>query len=133
MTPANNDSLRLDFQFVELPTNTYFLHVSKDRISGYADQLQAMAQAVYLILNIERYEYVIYSWNYGVELMDLFGRPISFCIPEIRRRITEALTQDSRITAVDEFSFEHSKGKVSATFKVHTVFGDIEAGKEVEI
>lgn len=133
MIPANNDNLQVDFQFEELPTNTFFLHISKDSIAGFTDRLQAMVQAIYLILNIERYEHLIYSWNYGIELADLFGQPISFCIPEIKRRITEALMQDSRITGVDEFSFEHKRGKVFTTFTVHTIFGDIEAEKVVEI
>lgn len=133
MIPVNNDNLQVDFQFEELPTNTFFLHISKDTVAGFADRLQAMVQAIYLILNIERYEHLIYSWNYGIELADLFGQPISFCIPEIKRRITEALMQDSRITGVDEFSFEHKRGKVFTTFTVHTIFGDIEAEKVVEI
>lgn len=133
MIPANNDNLQVDFQFAELPTNTFFLHISKDSISGFTDRLQAMVQAIYLILSIERYEHLIYSWNYGIELADLFGQPISFCIPEIKRRITESLMQDSRITGVDEFTFEHKRGKVFTTFTVHTIFGDIEAEKVVEI
>ena len=133
MIPANNDNLQVDFQFAELPTNTFFLHISKDSISGFTDRLQAMVQAIYLILSIERYEHLIYSWNYGIELADLFGQPISFCIPEITRRITEAWMQYSRITGVDEFTFEHKRGKVFTTFTVHTIFGDIEAEKVVEI
>jgi phage baseplate assembly protein W len=100
MIPANNDDLKVDFQFQELPTNTFFLHISKDTITGFTDRLQAMVQAIYLILNTERYEHLIYSYNYGIELVDLIGQPIPFCIPEIRRRITEALMQDSRITGL---------------------------------
>lgn len=133
MIPANDDNLQVDFQFEELPTNTFFLHISKDSISGFTDRLQAMVQVIYLILNIERYENLIYSWNYGIELADLFGQPIPFCIPEIRRRITEALMQDSRIIGVDDFSFDHKRGKIFTTFTVHTVFGDIETEKVVEI
>lgn len=133
MIPANNDDLKVDFQFGELPTNTFHLRISKDSITGFTDRLQAMVQAIYLILSIERFEHLIYSWNYGIELADLFGQPISFCIPEIRRRITEALLQDTRITAVDEFEFEHSRGTVHTSFLVHTIYGDIEAEKAVEI
>ena len=84
-------------------------------------------------MNIERYEHLIYSWNYGIELADLFGQPISFCIPEIKRRITEALMQDSRITGVDEFSFEHKRGKVFNLHGSHNFNGNIEAEKVVEI
>ena len=133
MMPENNDGLQVNFDFAELPTNTFFLRISKEHIAGFTDRLQAMAQAIYLILNVERYEHLIYSWNYGVELADLFGKPIAFCIPEIRRRITEALLQDSRILGVDDFTFEHSKGRVHTTFMVNTIFGSVEAERAVEI
>ena len=133
MIPENNDGLQIDFQFAELPTNTFMLRISRDIITGMADRVQAMVQAIYLILNIERYDYLIYSWNYGVEFSDLFGQPVAFCIPEIRRRITEALMQDSRITGVDQFEFDHARGVVNTTFLVHTIYGDIEAERSIEI
>ena len=47
----------------------------------------------------------MYSWDYGVELADLFGEPVSYVCPELERRITEALLQDGRIEGVDGFSF----------------------------
>ena len=59
-------------------------------------------QAVYLILNVERYAFPIYSRDYGSELSDLIGTPRDYAISEIKRRITEALTQDDRITSVDD-------------------------------
>ncbi len=133
MLPVTNDGLKVDFQFQESPTNTFRLHISKNIITGFTDSVQAMVQAIYLILNIERYEHLIYSWNYGVELADLFGKPIPFCIPEIKRRITEALLQDTRITSVEEFAFEHTKNQIHTTFVVHTIFGNIQAERTVEI
>ena len=84
-------------------------------------------------MNIERYEYLIYSWNYGIELNDLYGQPIPFVLPELKRRITEALLQDTRITGVDNFSFETTKGKVHAIFTVSTIYGDVEAEKVVNV
>ena len=128
-----NDGLNINFQFQELPTNTYRLKFDKDTITGQTDRLEAMIQAIFLILNIERYDYLIYSWNYGIELVDLFGKPIPYAIPEIKRRITEALTQDKRITGVTDFDFDHRKGKVFTTFTVNTIFGDVQAGKEVDV
>jgi hypothetical protein len=98
------------------------LNISFDRIAG----LEAVRQAIFLILNTERYQTPIYSWNYGVELADLFGQPASFVKPELERRIRDALSQDDRITGVDGFSFE-SKGKtVHCAFTVHTIFGSYE-------
>lgn len=133
MLPAVNDDLQKDFEIEEQPTYTYKLNLDNSTIAGYVDDLEAMKQAIYLILNIERYEYLIYSWNYGIELNDLYGQPIPFVLPELKRRITEALVQDSRILRVDNFSFETNKGKVHATFTVHTIFGDVEAERVVNI
>ena len=110
-----------------LPTKTYHLHILTMRVQGLTDGLEAMKQAVFKVLQTERYRYSkIYSGNYGVELWDLIGQPIPYVLPEIQRRITEALTWDERITGVDGFEFEVQKSKVRTTFKVHTIFGDIE-------
>lgn len=133
MLPAVNDDLQKDFNIEEETSYTYKLDLDNSTIAGYVDDLEAMKQAIYLILNIERYEYLIYSWNYGIELNDLYGQPIPFVLPELKRRITEALVQDSRILGVDNFSFETNKGKVHATFTVHTIFGDVEAERVVTI
>lgn len=133
MLPAVNDDLQKDFNIEEETSYTYKLNLDELIIAGFVDGLEAMKQAIYLILNIERYEYLIYSWNYGIELNDLYGQPIPFVLPELKRRITEALVQDSRILGVDNFSFETNKGKVHATFTVHTIFGDVEAEKVVNV
>jgi hypothetical protein len=133
MIPAVNDDLINDFEYEELPTRTFRLNIPSNTITGFTDELEAMKQAIFLILNVQRYEHIIYSWNYGIELEDLFGQPISFVLPELKRRITEALLQDTRITGVDNFSFETTKRKVHATFTVSTIYGDVEAEKVVNV
>lgn len=133
MIPAVNDDLQSDFEFEDETSNTYKMNLNESTIAGYVDEREAMVQAIYLILNIERYEYLIYSWDYGIELTDLFGQPIPFVLPELKRRITEALMQDTRITGVDDFSFDTNKGKVHVSFTVNTIFGEIEAEKVVTI
>ena len=115
------------------PTRTYALSWERGRIQGHADGAEAVKQAIYLILNTERYQYPVYSWNYGVELMELFGKPVNYVLPELKRRIAEALLQDDRVTAVDQFAFETEGGKVHVTFVAHTVFGGMELEKEVDI
>jgi phage baseplate assembly protein W len=106
----------------------------RNKIIGTCDNLEAVKQAVFKILNTERYAYIIYSWNYGIELKDLFGQPIRFVCPEIERRVKEALLQDDRITAVDNFEFDISKKNVVAvSFTVHTLFGDLNERTVVNI
>ena len=102
-------------------------------IAGFVDGIDAMKQAIYLILNTERYAYIVYSWNYGVELADLIGKPIPFVMSEAKRRITEALMQDTRIKGVSDFAFESQGSALQVTFTVHTIFGDIETDREVVV
>jgi hypothetical protein len=131
MIPSTNGFLAQDFVIEEQPSKTYKMHLDESIILGYADKLDAMVQVIFSILNTERYQYVIYSWNYGIELVDLYGQPVSYVIPELKRRITEALTWDERIIGVDNFSFDVDKGKITCNFTVHTIFGDIETEKVV--
>lgn len=114
-------------------SKTYKMRLQTNHVVGYTDELDAMEQAVYKILQTERYQHVMYSWNYGVELEDLIGMPVSQAEPEIQRRITEALTQDERVKSVDGFSFERKQGKVRVTFTVHTVFGELQGEKELRL
>lgn len=134
MIPANLGFLDQDFEIEQQPSKTYQMILESGRIQGYTDGLEAVKQAVYKILLTERYRYIMYSWNYGIELQDLFGEPVSYVCPELKRRITEALTQDDRIEDVDEFEFDLSrKGLVHVSFLVHTIYGEIQAEREVEI
>lgn len=129
----NIDKLSLALTEVNIPTNTHKIIFNKDRVSGYADGLEAMRQAVYLILSTERYEHPIYSWDYGIELKDLFGQQSTYVIPVLKNRIIEALKQDDRITGVSDFEFE-VKGKViSVNFVVTTTLGEINTGLEVTV
>lgn len=132
MIPSTTAFLEQDFEITEQPTHTYKMNLESNLIRGYTDGQEAMKQAIYKILNTERYQYVIYSWNYGIKLLDLYGEPVSYVCPELERRITEALTWDDRIQTVDNFEFNISKkGEILVTFTAHTVFGDVVAEKVV--
>ena len=116
------------------PSKNYRMLISSERINGWNDEPDAMKQVVYKILSTERYQYLIYSWDYGIELKDLFGEPVDYVCAELERRITEALTQDDRINGVSDFSFDVSKkGVVRAAFKVETIFGEFETETEAAI
>lgn len=115
------------------PNRTYKIVNDLDRISGQTDDLDAIKQAIYLILSTERYAYLIYSWDFGVELANLVGKPMSYVMSELPRRVTEALTQDNRIDDVVDFEFERSGKKLHATFTVVTTAGNIPTELEVEV
>ena len=132
MLPAGLDIKNLEV--VKQPSLQHKMNLSDSFIAGKCDGKEGLKQAVYKILSTERYENVIYSRNYGVELKDLFGQPVKTVIALIESRIKEALLQDDRITDVDGFIFDTSqKHKVSVTFTVHSELGDFEVLKEVMV
>ena len=120
---------------VDVPTLTYKMDLERNRVDNYADGVVAMKQAIFKILQTERYQHKeIYSDNYGVEFKDLFGMPTTYCVPMIEQRIKEALLWDERITNVYNFVFSLEKrGIVSVTFNVDTVFGSTTIETEVAI
>lgn len=133
MIPQTGDDLKQDFTIETLPSRTFRMNYNTLTITGTVDQIKAVEQAVFLILNTERYEWLIHSWDYGVELHNLIGKDVEYCLPEIERRVKEALLQDDRITAVQNFEFEVNKKKVLTTFVVVSIFGEINTEMAVEI
>ena len=132
MIPTNATVLE-DFEIEVDNTLTHKLLIDKERILGKADGIEAIKQAVYVMLNVERYDWVIFSPRFGVELKDLFGKPIPYCLSEIKRRIRECLLVDERITEVKDFEFELNKGTVLTTFLVVSNVGEFKQEMEVKV
>lgn len=129
-----NDGLENDFEYETQPDYTYKLNADAERIAGYVDELEAYKQAVHKILNTERYEHIIYSWDYGIELKELFGQPIPYVVPELERRITEAVMADDRTENVSNFDFDTSeRGVVHVKFTAESILGSVEIEKDVAI
>lgn len=138
MIPQRDSFTSDEYSIVESPTKTYKMDIEDNkrdlRIKGYTDERKAMEQAIYKILLTERYQYLIYSWNYGIELKDLFGKPIPYCCVELERRIREALLQDDRITKVYDFEFENPEFEtIFVKFKADTIFGEMDLSREVRL
>lgn len=134
MIPSTSAFFEQNFELDEQPTLTYQMNLNRKSIQGYTDELEAMKQAIFKILSTERYQYIMYSGNYGIELLDLYGEPITYVCPELERRITEALTWDERIESVDDFEFDTSKkGEILVTFIAHTIYGDVAAERTVNV
>jgi phage baseplate assembly protein W len=122
-----------NLQEIQEPTYTHYWDVYKNRVRGHTDELEAMRQAVHLILHVERYKYPIYSRNFGIELNDLMGKPQTYAVPELKRRVEEALLWDDRITGVSEWEVSHKRDTVIADFTVHTIFGNLRESLEVHV
>jgi hypothetical protein len=120
-------------EVVERPSKTYRLDTASNKMLGKIDKLEAIKQAIFLRLSIEKGMHLIYGDDYGIQLEDLIGETDTYVLPTLQGRITEALLQDERILSVDNFYFTDEKGNITASFTVHTVLGDIEDELEVNI
>lgn len=130
MLPLNDKDI-LQINETTEPSNTFFIDFDKGRISGFIDEREAVKQAIMLILNTERYKFLIYSWNYGAELETLIGTHPDIVEDEAERLISEALLQDDRITAVYDFEFNRNRDALLVNFKVDSIYGDINIETEV--
>ena len=134
MTPNTDDILINNVETVtEQTSKTYYLDIEKNIIYNFCDGLEAMKQTIYCILNTERFDHLIYSWNYGIELKHLIGESTTFVIPELERVIKEALLQDTRIIDVNNFNFDVKQNEILVTFTVITTLGNIEMERVVSI
>ena len=122
-----------ELESVEYSDKEYKLNTGKDAIAGTCDKIDAVKQAVFKVLNTERYDNLIYSWDYGVELKDLYGMPMSYVQPEIKRRFEEALLQDERISEVTDFEFEVKGHELYVSFFVTCNYGKFAAERTVTI
>lgn len=117
----------------ERPTRTYKVDFDTGRVAGFVDETEAMKQAIFKILSTERFLYLIYSWNYGIELNAVVGKSYPVFSSEIKRVITEALLADSRITDVTDFQVEQiDKRTAHVSFTAETIFGEIPVERTVK-
>lgn len=144
LLPAFSEEVVDEFAYSQEPGLTYKMRVDQEngtagQFIGHVDGLAAVEQAAYKILNTERGENEIYRnsngvYQYGVEIDDLFGLPIPYVIPELDRRIKDALLQDDRITAVGNFTFDiPRKGVIHTTFTITSIYGNIEINQDINM
>lgn len=101
MVPQIDNLVDFDEEQITIPSKTYKLGINEDngndRIIGFVDDKEAIRQAVYHILSIERYTYDIYDDDYGVELEQYIGQDFDYISATIQETLNDALTQDERI------------------------------------
>lgn len=107
--------------------------VSDNRIQGFTDELQALKQAIYKELRTERYEYPIYSFNYGIDFESLIGKDVIYVKSELRRRIEECILKDERVISVENFNYETKGDEMLCTLDVISIYGELDISLEVNV
>lgn len=123
-----------DLEIENQPSRTYKLDFERKRIGGMIDNEQAIMQMVMKILYTERYAYVIYSSQYGVELDRMIGQDYNFIVSDLERTITEALTADDRVIDITDFQINKiGIDKMEVSFTVNSIVGSANINTEVII
>ena len=116
----------------QIPSRTYRLQ--NGRIAGWIDELAAMRQAIEKVLHTERFTWLIYTDNYGVELKSLLGEELNLVMAEMERIVREALSVDERIIEIENFQVtQENRNTLLVSFFVTTIFGSIQMEQEVGI
>ncbi|MNI56038.1 hypothetical protein D3C73_1110210 [compost metagenome] len=93
------------------------------------DGVDAVKQAAMKILYTERFEHMIYSFNYGSEWTGLIGRHSLFFQTEFIRRVREALLQDDRIKGIEDIRFAFQGDEALISFTVVSLYGNFQLEK----
>lgn len=133
MIPQTDGTLTI-IETVESPSMTYGIDFDRNRMTGYVDNEEAILQAVRKLLNTERYSYVIYTSQYGIELNVLIGQDYDYVVSAITSTLAEALLVDDRITGVNNVVISKvGVDSMEISFIVNSVFGDVNVMTEVLI
>ena len=89
---------------------------------------EALKIWIYKALKIDRFQYEIYSWNFGSEISDLMGKGYTQALTqsEIKRYIEEALYINPYVKEVQILETSFKDNTLSVKLSVDSVYGNME-------
>lgn len=90
---------------------------------------EALEVWIYKALKTERFDYLAYSWQYGIELKPFIGKVMGVQerYSELKRVITECLMVNPYIKSIDSFDITNEKHRenVQLTIGLTTIYGAV--------
>lgn len=107
-------------------TNDFIIDPSTNDIKVVTG-LKALEVWIYKAILTDRFEYPIYSWDYGTELTDLIGQKFSKGLTESEafRFIKEALMINPYINDVNNLGIVFDGDTVTIKISVTSVYGEV--------
>ena len=128
---SGNANITSGVTFIQQPSLTWYVNKQTNRIQGETDKLQAVQQAVEIILNVERFRWQIYSPNSGMQWEGLIGQNPGYVASEVQRRIRDALSVDERILGISDFQYTMNGNAMTYSLTINTVYGQTQNTVEV--
>ena len=122
--PTGGPDLTGGVVYQQQPGLTWKIDQNNRRISGTTDDLEAVRQAVEVILHIERFRWQIYSPYTGVQFDGLIGEDPGYVAAELK---------DDRVRSISDFAYTVSGDMLTAEMTVNTVYGSLRADTEVTL
>lgn len=123
MIPTISGTTIDQIEFVRQPSLDYKFGGVKSEST--VDGLEAVTQAVEIILKTERRSLSIYDNNFGMEMQKYIGMPFHLLQAGIGIDLQEALLQDDRITSVDILGIiKTSIDACQITMQINTIYGN---------
>ena len=119
--------------FIQQPSLTWYINKDSNRIVGEVDGLEAVRQAVEIILNVERFRWQIYSPNSGMQWDGLIGQDPGHVASEVQRRMLDALSVDDRVRGISNFEYSMDGSTMTCSVTVNTVYGETQTTVEVNL
>lgn len=129
--PQSTVNLSNGVTFIQQPSKTWYINKETNRIQGDVDNLDAVRQAVEIILNVERFRWQIYSPNSGMQWDGLLGQNPGYVASEVQRRIKDALSVDERVMGISNFEYTMNGDAMTCSLTVNTVYGQTQTTVEV--
>ena len=110
----------------DFTTNDFIIDPSTNDIKVVTG-LKALEVWIYKAILTDRFEYPIYSWDYGTELTDLIGQKFSKGLTESEafRFIKEALMINPYINDVNNLGIAFDGDTVTIQISVTSVYGEV--------
>ena len=88
---------------------------------------EAIKIRIYKALNTERFRYLAYSWQYGIELRPFIGKVMGVQqrYSEIKRVIVECLMVNPYIKSIDTIDIKHEGDTVHISIMLTTIYGEV--------
>lgn len=134
MLPKTNykPSIILNNEKEIISTTDYKINFNNEQIQGKINDLQSMAQTVFMILNTQRKAYSMYDLSYGTDLEQYIGKDLDYITMDLPREVKESLTKDKRILDVTDFAFTQNKENLYVEFTVRTIYGELQESTTIE-
>lgn len=109
----------------DFATNTFKRDEAGKRIIVEGDE--ALKVWVFKALQTERYQYLAYSWRYGIELKPFIGlvMTVQERESELKRVIVECLMVNPYIRSIDNVTFENDGDTLHTHIELTTIYGEV--------